>query len=250
MENRLPDKGNTQESPLGFGHSRLATFYNRESFDFTLGKILGDGHINKKNQLEIDQKDFEYTQWNQNETRRLQLSSGKATISPVKRKRLDKETLEYSQSTSYRCYSSALFRQFRDKFYVRKTPEDPTFGRDSPYRKAYPAELGDWLTSPYSLAIFYMDDGGIQQQSPYFSTGEVSTREVLFLKEVLEKNFELEFTLRKVAKEKATPTYVYAGLHLRRAYREHFFELVAPTVMQVPCMRYKLDFITDIRSNS
>jgi len=76
---------------LSFGHSRMPFFQFREGFDFTLGKILGDGHINKKNQLEIDQKDFEYTQWNQSETRRLKLSTEKATITKSTRIRVDKK---------------------------------------------------------------------------------------------------------------------------------------------------------------
>jgi hypothetical protein len=147
---------NLNESPLGFGHSRRKTFYNREAFDFTVGKILGDGHINKKNQLLIDQKQLEYTQWNQTETRRLGLSSDTATILMTQRRRLNKETLEYTYHTSYRCYCSALFREFRQKFYVLKSSSDPTYGRGSIYRKCYPDELASWLTSPYALAIFYM----------------------------------------------------------------------------------------------
>jgi hypothetical protein len=73
------------------------------------------------------------------------------------------------------------------------------------------------------------DDGGVQQQSASFSTGEVSIEEVLFLKDILETNFGLEFTSSH-------------GLLLRRRSREQFLNLVAPTVMQVPCMHYKLDF--------
>jgi hypothetical protein len=228
------------------GHSRRRTFYDREAFDFTIGKILGDGHINKKNQLEIDQKQLEYTQWNQQLLRRLGLSSDNATITVAKRRRLNKETLEYTHHTSHRCYSSALFKEFRQTFYVLKQPSDPTYGRGSDYRKCYPEELRNWLTNPRSLAVFYMDDGGIQQQSAYFSTGEVSTEEVLFLKDILETNFGLEFTVCRAAQEQESDTFVYRGLLLRRKSREQFFNLVAPTVLEVPCMRYKLDFITGI----
>lgn len=239
---------NTDPPILGFGHSRCRTFYNREAFDFTIGKILGDGHINEKNQLEIDQKQREYTQWNLKQTRRLGLSSDNATITICKRRRLNKETLEYTHHTSYRCYSSALFKEFRQNFYVLKQPSDPTYGRGSIRRKCYPAELRNWLTSPLSLAVFYMDDGGVQQQSAYFSTGEVSTEEVLFLKDILETNFGLEFTTCKASQKHKTETetFVYRGLLLRRKSRERFFNLVATTVMQVPCMHYKLDFFTNV----
>lgn len=234
---------NLNESPLGFGHSRRKPFYNREAFNFTVGKLLGDGHINKKNQLLIEQKQLEYTEWNQRETKRLGLSSETARILSTKRRRLNKETLEYTHHTSYRCCCSALFKEFRQKFYVLKSLSDPSYvadalrGRGSIYRKCYPEELASWLTSPYTLAIFYMDDGGVQQKSAYFSTGEVSTEEVLFLKDILETNFGLEFTLCR-----GTGNYVYRGLLLRRRSRAQFLDLVAPTVTQVACMRYKIDF--------
>ena len=57
---------NFHESPLGFGHSRLATYYNREAFDFTLGKILG---VTRKTNLK--QAMLPYTRWNILEMRRL-----------------------------------------------------------------------------------------------------------------------------------------------------------------------------------
>jgi hypothetical protein len=41
----------TNINTLGFGHSRKKLIYSREAFDFTVGKIAGDGHRNKKNQL-------------------------------------------------------------------------------------------------------------------------------------------------------------------------------------------------------
>ena len=195
----------------------------------TRGKILGDGHINSKNQLIIDQSKLEYTQWNQEETRRLGLSSNKATISTTQRRRLNKKTNQYTHHTSYRFYCSALFKEFKQKFYVLKAPSDPTYGRGSDHRKCYPDELASWLTSSYALAIFYMDDGGVQQQSASFSPGEVSIEEVLFLKDILQTNFGLEFTSSH-------------GLLLRRSSRAQFLNLVAPTVMQVSCMHYKLDF--------
>ncbi len=244
MANFNNNMNNLAQSPLGFGHSRRQKFYNREAFDFTLGKILGDGHINKKNQFEIDHSIRDYTAWNQSETRRLGLSSDSATIGSVNRRRLNKETLQYTHHTSYRCYSSALFGDFKDKFYIQKLPTDPTYGRGSDYRKRYPEELADWFTSPYALAIFYMDDGGLQQKSAYFSTGEVSTEEVLFLKDILETNFGLEFVARRSNQDQENATFVYRGLLLRRRSREQFFNLVAPTVMQIPCMQYKLDFFT------
>lgn len=242
MNNRYKNFQNFDPPILGFGHSRQRTFYDREAFDFTLGKILGDGHINKKNQLEIDQKQKQYTEWNQNEMRRLGLCSQTATITQATRMRVDPQTSKTVRTTSHRCYSSALFGDFRKKFYVEKTPEDPTFGRGSSFRKAYPPELEQWFTSPYSLAIFYMDDGGLQENCAYFSTGEVSTREVLFVQHIFETNFGLKCTLSKVATTVSTKTSVYRGLRVRKESTQKFFDLVSPTIANVPCMLSKLYF--------
>jgi hypothetical protein len=228
---------------LSFGHSRMKSFRSREAFDFTIGKIAGDGHINKKNQLEIDQKDFSYTQWNQNETRRFGLSTQKAGISEVRRTRFDKEKLTSVKTTSFRCYSQALFGEFRRAFYIEKRPTDPTYGRDSPFRKWYPPELTNWFTSPYSLAVFYMDDGGLDNGSISISTGEVSTEEVLFLKDLLKRNFNFNFVPMNVSADKATANYVYKGLYLQWNSRQDFYNLVAPTVLKVPCMHSKLNFL-------
>ena len=233
----------TNINTLAFGHSRKKPFYSREAFDFTVGKIAGDGHINKKNQLENHQKDFEYTQWNQNETRRLGLSTQKAVISEVLRTRFDKKKRTSVKTTSYRCYTQALFGEFRRTFYIEKRPTDPTYGRDSPFRKWYPPELAYWFTSAYSLAIFFMDDGGVDNGSISISTGEVSTEEVLFLKDILKTNFNLNFTTINAPANKATANFVYKGLYLQWDSRQYFYNLVAPTVLKVPCMHYKLDFL-------
>lgn len=228
---------------LSFGHSRKAAYKSLEGFNFTLGKILGDGHINKKNQLEIDQKDFEYTKWNQDETRRLGLSTFKAGISEVNRTRVDKEKGTSVKTTSFRCYSQALFSEFRNVFYVEKQPTDPTYGKDSPFRKGYPPELAYWFTSAYSLAIFFMDDGGVDNGSISISTGEVSTQEVLFLQDILKTNFNLNFGTINVPASEATATNVYKGFYLQWESRQRFYDLVAPTVLKVPCMHYKLKFL-------
>lgn len=233
----------TNINTLAFGHSRKKAFYSREAFDFTVGKIAGDGHINKKNQLEIDQKDLEYTRWNQNETRRLGLSTQKAVISEVQRTRVDETKGTSVKTTSYRCYSQALFGEFRRIFYIEKRPTDPTYGRDSPFRKWYPSELAYWFTSAYSLAIFFMDDGGVDNGSISISTGEVSTEEVLFLKDIFKTNFNLNFTTINAPANKATANFVYKGLYLQWDSRQDFYNLVAPTVLKVPCMHYKLDFL-------
>jgi len=88
-----------------------------------------------------------------------------------------------------------------------------------------------------------MDDGGVDNGSISISTGEVSTEEVLFLKEILKDNFNLNFVTINAPAEEATENYVLKGLYLQWESRQRFYDLVAPTVLKVPCMHYKLDFL-------
>ena len=88
-----------------------------------------------------------------------------------------------------------------------------------------------------------MDDGGVDNGSISISTGEVSTKEVLFLKDILKNNFNLNFVTINVPAEEATANSVYKGLYLQWESRQRFYDLVAPTVLQVPSMHYKLNFL-------
>jgi hypothetical protein len=88
-----------------------------------------------------------------------------------------------------------------------------------------------------------MDDGGVDNGSISISTGEVSTEEVLFLQDILKTNFNLNFVPIHVSADKKTANYVYKGLYLQWDSRKDFYNLIAPTVLKVPCMHYKLKFL-------
>ncbi len=116
-----------------------------------------------------------------------------------------------------------------------KSQGDPTFDSTKPpkRRKRFPVELVDWFTHPLALAIFYMDDGGVADNQPYFATGEVPLDEVKTMQKVFKNNFGLDTTIR-------TYKGVAVGILVRRQSCRKFKELVGPYVSQVPSMSYKM----------
>ena len=63
------------------------------------------------------------------------------------------------------------------------------------------------------------------------------------MQEILKDNFDLNFIPTRVQTNKATENYVYRNLYLQWNSRQHFYDLVAPTVFQIPCMHTKLNFV-------
>lgn len=227
--------------PLPFCNSK-ELFFDEKAFAFTLGNLLGDGHIHRsKNQLHVDQANLEYTVWKKRQAEQLRLATLEAKVSEVHRTRVDKVTGKETKTTSFRFYCRSLFKEWRPYFYTEKKPTDPTFGSgNSLYRKCIPQQLPEWFTSPYALAIFYLDDGGVLGGSAYFATGELPSNEVLLFKQAMEQNFGLEFL---PPTQRTNPSGSYrAGLLLRRRSLPRFVELVEPVVEQVPSLRYKLQF--------
>jgi len=78
-----------------------------------------------------------------------------------------------------------------------------------------------------------MDDGGAQDNQPYFSTGEVTNKEVLLMQQVFKQNFDLDSSLR-------VGDGHYKGILIRRKDCSKFLDLVQPYVSQVDGMKRKL----------
>lgn len=220
--------------------NRNTTIKTREAFDYALGSVLGDGSIhNTKGQLVIDQSVKAYTIWKYKEAARLGLATPISEIEfnatpETKRQRKDLKTGKVTSTVSYRRYTLGLFKSWRSIFYTLKVPTDPTYGRgNSKYRKKIPDNIFEWFTSPYSLAIFYMDDGCFVDNSALFRTGEIPVREVKMLQQALKLNFDLESTIQNKEDQPAS-------IYVRRCSWEKFKQLVEPTISQVPEMTYKL----------
>ena len=205
-----------------------------EAFAFSLGHLLGDGSIKAgEKRMSVDHADKTYVEWKKAKMVELGIATKTSKIEIVTRRRTD---LKEKTTTSYRFESRSLFAEWHKPFYVEKQAQDPTYnpkGRNK-RRKQFPWKLVFWFNHPLALAVFYMDDGGVQTNQAYFATGEVSLKEVKFMQYALKRNFDLETTIRYSNK-------VAVGLLVRRKDCGKFVNIVQPYVNQVPSMRYKLN---------
>lgn len=208
-----------------------------EAFALSLGLLLGDGTIKaNEKRMCVEHADKCYVQWKKSKMVRLGIATKGSKIQEVTRQRNNPAKGTNVETISYRFESRSLFENWHKLFYVEKQKRDPTYnptGRNK-RRKRFPCEIVFWFNHPLTLAVFYMDDGGVQNNQPYFATGEVSKKEVKFMQYALKRNFDLETTIRYSKN-------VSVGLLVRRKDCGKFLDLVKPYVNQVSSMRYKLN---------
>jgi|LakMenEpi03Aug12_release.lakeMendotaPanAssembly.Ray.scaffolds.fasta_scaffold193346_2 hypothetical protein len=185
--------------------------------------------------MDIEQSDLGYVQWKKYKCVELGLSNASSKISTVFRKRTDKKTGIVTSTASYRFTTLSKCWQF-DSFYVYKSGGDPTYqeGEAPRRRKRFTRELLELFKDPLTLAVFYMDDGSVAGNSPYFATGECPLNEVEILQEVFLKNFGLNTNVRFSER-------LPVGITIIRADCDKFLDLVEDIVKEVPSMTYKLN---------
>lgn len=100
--------------------------------------------------------------------------------------------------------------------------------------KVVPLNIENLLTSPLSLAVWFMDDGGRRNDSYglFLNTLSFTLPEHELLRECLRKNFSLETRVH----------WIQDGyrLYIPSKCAKHFCELVYPHM--IPSMYYKLSF--------
>lgn len=208
---------------------------NDEAVAFAVGHILGDGSMKAtENRLFIEQKQLDYVKWKLNKCVKLGISND-VKVSELTRQRRDPVTGQMKSFTSYRFYTKSLFKDWH-QFYVIKKPTDPTYNplQTSRRRKCAPKQLKEWFKHPLALAVYYMDDGGVQHNQAYFTTGEFNLDEVQIVQACLLDNFSLHTSIR-------ISNNVPKGVIVARRDCGKFLDLVQPYVEEVPCMHYKLN---------
>ena len=111
-------------------------------------------------------------------------------------------------------------------------------------------KLFDWET----LAIFYMDDGNLQNVTQSYKENKYSNKypniasmsfsyaENIMLKETIKKNLGIEFNVRKHSeREDGTINYM---LYLAGSSRQSFYSNISKYIL--PSFRYKLDNSYDV----
>jgi len=186
-----------------------------------IGNVLGDGGIyvhknlsGKSGQYYVKQslKYQDYIFWLFNELRNICPSS-------PKQRKDNKQWYFYSR------YLENLI-EIRKAFY---------HGR----KKIIPSNIKQWFTSPLSLAVWYMDDGGLDYRPKdhynfSLTTNAFSLEENYLLIDMLRENFGIETTVQTpLCRGKRYPE-IYIGV----AGREKFLSLVKPYILD--CFSHKL----------
>lgn len=185
-----------------------------------LGTILGDGHIamlktDARPEVAHSQAQKEYVLWKYEELRRRVLA--KPYYCKISDERYGKTYFQWR----FRTKIDPLFTDFRAMFYPAG-------------KKIIPANINVLLTSPLSLAVWFMDDGGRRNDSYglFLNTLSFTEEEHVLLQRCLLENFSLETRMH----------WVQDGyrLYIPSKEAQKFCEMIYPHV--IPSMQYKLSY--------
>ena len=152
--------------------------------DVLVGTILGDGFLQKTGEknarlrLEHGSKQKDYVLWKGNVFGRLFQGepSHLERIHPI-----SKEKYKYCR---WQSSAAPAFGKWRKYFYPRG-------------KKIIPSDLGNFLTHPITLAVWYMDDGYFNKidRNSFIYLGRVTRDEAEILQKAIKKNFGIEATV-------------------------------------------------------
>ena len=191
--------------------------------DLIIGSLLGDGNIrfvarNREATFVVDHSvvQRDYVQWKYRLLRAWVLTEPK-TVSRTYHKNRER------QLTSFR-FSTMSHPELTFWYNV--------FYRDG--RKIIPANISEILVSPFSLAVWSMDDGNKNHQAVFLNTQQFSQEEQELLRACLKDNFGLETTLNKHWLFKGKQLY---RIRVTTASTKRFCALVKEFL--IPSMTYK-----------
>ncbi|KKQ65539.1 MAG: LAGLIDADG homing endonuclease [Candidatus Daviesbacteria bacterium GW2011_GWA2_38_24] len=183
--------------------------------DVLIGTVLGDGSLKisrsgKAAQLQICHSFSakEYVYWKQ------EIFANWIFCEP--------RYYQINNSLIFRTVSHPLIFEYMQMFYINKV-------------KIIPKNISNILTSPFSLAVWFMDDGnGYLDRGAYrISTYAFGLEGNLLLQNCLKENFGLEVRLHKDSK--GYQLYIPYGNGSATKFRK----LIAPYI--IPKMKYKIE---------
>ena len=191
--------------------------------DFLIGTLLGDGNLrfvskNREASLTADHslKQKDYVIW------KYQLMEKWVLTEPKEFRRIyHKDKSKILKSFRFSTISHPEFTVLYNLFYKNGT-------------KIIPENIGKFLTSPFSLAVWLMDDGNKNHQAVFLNTQQFSTEEQEILRDCLASNFGLTTKINK--------HWMYQGKQLYRIRVDTkstkiLYEMVKDFLL--PSMRYK-----------
>lgn len=185
-----------------------------------LGMVLGDGHLDKYGQLNIQhsEKQIDYLIWKHKLLRKHGISC--TEIKPI----ISNGFLAYKFST--RVYDFA--KMFRNVLYKPKK----TLGILKQLNKLSALELAIWYMDDGSLTKLKNKDGYVRGCTLRLHTN-VSKEENQVIIDFFKKKWNVSFTQNKKG------NFYELVMHTKEARK--FIQIVEPYVRRVPCMHYKID---------
>lgn len=192
--------------------------YSKNQKDILIGLLLGDGYLEyngfKGTRLQVkqSQQKKEYVMWLYDQFAHC-----------VRTK--PKQRLDNGQWYFFTRYCEYL-TELRNTFYISNI-------------KIVPDSIADLLTSPLTLAIWYMDDGRLdfRKNSHYaysISTDSFTKEQVVSLQRVLYKRFGIETSIHmSLCRGK-----FYPKIYIGKKGRDLFLDLIRPYILE--CFSYKL----------
>jgi hypothetical protein len=188
--------------------------------EIIVGTILGDGSLEfggyQGTRLQIKQKDSykEYVFWLYEKLKNL------CNSQPKQRK----DNAEWYFGTRFLIELTEFYRTFYPKG-----------------KKIVPNEISRLINSPLALAVWYMDDGGLdwRPKSHYafrLNTDSFNLEGVSRLKRMLKRNFGIESSIQN-------PTCrgkKYFKLYIGTQGRDKFLALIKPHLLKFKCFSHKL----------
>lgn len=184
-----------------------------------IGSILGDGYISKPTkfkktcymEFKYSDKYFEYLKWLHSS-----FKSCDPGIFSSHQNGQHKFVLSYSKELG----------KLRELFY-----------REG--RKVVPSNIDELLTNPLSLAIWYMDDGTLDNRKKYHLNAMLATysftfQECKLLMDTLQSNFGVKSSVTRCQMRGK----VYPRLYIWAKDTIKFLDLVRPYIL--PCFEYKV----------
>lgn len=190
--------------------SKLTSFQK----EVLIGTLLGDGSLeanaygkNFRLKIEHEKRHESYVEWKYHVFREWSLSKPKFQ--------------QRTNSWRFRTISHPILRRFQKLFYKDR-------------KKIVPMKIGQILTSPVSLAVWFMDDGalGPKRKGITLNTQSFTKKENERLREWLARNFSLETSLHK--DKKSWRIYIFP-----RSVSK-FVKLTKEMIL--PEFKYKLSF--------
>ena len=197
-----------------------------------LGTLLGDGFLqkrSKKARLRIchSYKQKEFVDWKYFHLKRLCSRTG-----PPKKVQ-QKNGVVYLFATQ----SEKILANYHSLFYEKISCKTPHSER---YRKKIDNQLLEYIQSPLSLAVWWLDDGSCKTNSRagQLATHSFNLSENKILKKLLLQNFQINSNILKhISRNK---TYYYLYIPAKKNDFSHLIDLISIYVHQIPSMSYKL----------